>query len=122
MGKTPPQTPTISPPRNLPPRLTVPPLPPRIHRRLNATVTTDGVVLRPLGPTAAEEGVLVRWGPRGKVETLDAEDKDAATDAAAGVEIGGVLGIVRLWDGESGVGLCLSALAPRQNCGASYCN
>jgi hypothetical protein len=94
MGRrTPP--PNLSPPRNLPPRLTVPPLPPRIHRRLALSVLPDGLLLRPTGPTAAGEAVLVRWGPKGKVEQVALDPQEPE------VEIGGVLGIVRLWDSES---------------------
>lgn len=88
--RTPP--PSTSPTRNLPPRLTVPPLPPRIHRKLAVAATDDGLVIRPL--VGSGEAVLVRWGLRGKVEAVDRSDLEGE------VELGGIIGIVRLWDGE----------------------
>lgn len=72
----------------LPPSLQVPPFPPQIHRRLRLAVKEDGLLLSP----DSGDSVLVRWGVRGKLETT--------TDDADGVAVGGVLGIVRLWDGE----------------------
>lgn len=84
-----------SPSSQLPARLTVPPLPPRIHRRLLASATDDGILIRP--GESKDPAVLVRWGLRGKVESRD-NDEDEATDDE--VELGGVLGIVRLWDCE----------------------
>ena len=44
-------------------------------------------------------GVLVRWGVRGKVESL-ADSLTVGDDDDQVLTIGGVLGIVRLWDGE----------------------
>ncbi|WWC72701.1 uncharacterized protein I206_106665 [Kwoniella pini CBS 10737] len=70
----------------LPPRFTVPPTPPRIHRQIKLSVVEDGVALSPENG----EGVLVRWGVKGKVERFDCEPGE--------VILGGVLGIVRLWD------------------------
>ncbi|OCF78932.1 inositol polyphosphate-5-phosphatase F [Kwoniella mangroviensis CBS 8886] len=70
----------------LPPRFTVPPLPPRIHRQIKLAITDDGVALAP----ESGEGVLIRWGVKGKVETIDCEPGE--------VVLGGVLGIVRLWE------------------------
>ncbi|WVQ86142.1 hypothetical protein IAT38_008310 [Cryptococcus sp. DSM 104549] len=51
------------------PRFTVPPLPPYIHRRLRLSLHDDGVVLAP----EDGQGVLVRWGVKGKVEPFDAD-------------------------------------------------
>ncbi|KAK4688765.1 phosphatidylinositol 4-phosphatase, partial [Tremellales sp. Uapishka_1] len=101
MPFTPHHTPksSLSSPAGLPARFTVPPLPPRIHRQLLVTVQPDGILLRPKaadqGQSAksAEKGVLVRWGVRGKVQAWEGE-----VSGDVGVELGGVLGIVRLWD------------------------
>jgi hypothetical protein len=92
----------------LPPRLTVPPFPPQLYRRLLLTVEKDGVLIRPQHPTGGEDdedvrtdgstGVLIKWGAKGKVETWDGEGKP---DDEEGVVLGGILGIVRLWDGTS---------------------
>ena len=91
----------------LPPRLTVPPFPPQLYRRLLLTVEKDGVLIRPQHPTGEEEddvrtddstGVLIKWGAKGKVESWDGEGKP---DDEEGVVLGGILGIVRLWDGRS---------------------
>ncbi|WWC65301.1 uncharacterized protein I303_107918 [Kwoniella dejecticola CBS 10117] len=70
----------------LPPRFTVPPLPPRLHRHIKLSIVDDGVALSPENG----EGVLIRWGVKGKVETFDCEPGE--------VVLGGILGIVRLWD------------------------
>jgi hypothetical protein len=109
MGKGTP-TPSLAA-TNLPPRLTVPPLPPRIHRRLNLSLTPDGVVLRPIGVVAPADEVLVRWGARGRVELFRQQSAPSGLPQASQapvqatqptqrdeVELGGVLGIVRLWD------------------------
>lgn len=84
---------TSSLPNQLPASLTVPPLPPRVHRRLLASASDDGVVLRP--GDSKDPAVLIRWGLRGKVEEVNAAENDDE------VELGGVLGIVRLWDCKS---------------------
>ncbi|KAL7420820.1 hypothetical protein Q5752_004773 [Cryptotrichosporon argae] len=85
----------------LPPRLTVPPFPPRIHRRLVLSSTPGGVVLRSKGasvgvsPKRGSEStaLIVKWGVKGKVEVYT-----GAAKGDDGVELGGILGIVRLWD------------------------
>jgi hypothetical protein len=92
----------------IPPRLTVPPFPPQLYRRLLLTVEKDGLLLRPQHPTGGEDdndvrtddstGVLIRWGAKGKLETWEQQQ---ASDEDEGVVLGGILGIVRLWDGES---------------------
>jgi hypothetical protein len=73
----------------LPARYTVPPMPPRIHRSLNIGIHEDGVVLSPDRGTS----IIIHWGVKGGVEATD--------DQIDGLEIGGVLGIARLWDGAS---------------------
>jgi len=89
----------------LPSRFTVPPMPPKIHRRLVMEVREHGVLLRPKPSDdestawdARSEGVLISWGVRGKVEVLQGGSLGDGDEG--GVELGGVLGIVRLWDGE----------------------
>ncbi|XAO27080.1 hypothetical protein I312_105922 [Cryptococcus bacillisporus CA1280] len=72
---------------SLPPRLTVPPLPPHIYRRLTLIVHDDGVVLSPDNG----QSVLIHWGVKGKVEPVDGDEQGE-------LMIGGVLGIARLWD------------------------
>ncbi|ORY31290.1 SacI homology domain-domain-containing protein [Naematelia encephala] len=82
----------------LPARYTVPPLPPRIHRRLELALHAEGLILRPKSAEGDQEGegsgtvgVLVRWGVKGKVQDWDGPAQEA-------VDLGGILGIVRLWD------------------------
>lgn len=84
---------TSSLPGQLPAKLTVPPLPPRIHRRIFASASDDGVILSP-SDDSKDHAVLIHWGLRGKVERCKALESDEQ------LELGGVLGIVRLWDGE----------------------
>jgi hypothetical protein len=93
--------------QSIPPKLTVPPFPPQLYRRLLLTVEKDGVLLRPQHPTGGDDdedvrtdnstGVLIRWGAKGK---LEAWDQESTSDEEEGVVLGGILGIVRLWDGE----------------------
>lgn len=101
---------------SLPARLTVPPMPPVIHRRLRLSLTDDGISIIPApaqeddqeGKAVAGEqaGLLVRWGVRGKVEIDEGRArrsgrKSDENEDDDGVVIGGILGVVRLWDGES---------------------
>jgi hypothetical protein len=90
-------------------------MPPVIHRRLRLLTTDEGISITPApaqeddheGKEVAGEqaGLLVRWGVRGKVDINEGRagrsgqtsDDDEDDD---GVMIGGILGIVRLWDGE----------------------
>jgi hypothetical protein len=92
----------------IPPKLTVPPFPPQLYRRLLLTVEKDGVLIRPQHPAGGDDkedevrtddstGILIKWGAKGKIETWDGE---TTQDDDEGVVLGGVLGIVRLWDGE----------------------
>lgn len=105
------QSPSTSSLRSLPARFTVPPLPPRIHRRLKIRVVRDGVALCPATSHdadldssfhAPEPGILIRWGTKAKIDTdysepdLEEDDEEDHDD----VFIGGVLGTVKLWDGE----------------------
>ena len=98
--------PIVSTPLSSSRRFTVPPTPPQIHRRLKLTITEDGVLLRPKANGKPETtdrhplvGVLLHWGVRGKVEAWQEEDPSGVKDD--NVELGGILGVVRLWDGES---------------------
>ena len=97
--------PTFASPLSSSQRFTVPPTPPQIHRRLKLTITKDGVLLRPKANDEREPsdlhplvGVLLHWGVRGKVETWREEYSSIVIDNE--VELGGILGVVRLWDGE----------------------
>ncbi|OWZ73355.1 hypothetical protein AYX14_01249 [Cryptococcus neoformans] len=72
---------------SLPPRFTVPPLPPHIYRRLTLIIHDDGVVLSP----DTGQSVLIHWGVKGKVEPVDGDEQGELI-------IGGILGIARLWD------------------------
>lgn len=74
---------------SLPPRFTVPPLPPHIYRRLTLIVHDDGVVLSPDNG----QSILIHWGVKGKIEPVDGDEQGELI-------IGGVLGVARLWDGE----------------------
>lgn len=106
------QSPSTSSLRSLPARFTVPPLPPRIHRRLKIKVVREGVALSPVSSHdadldssfhAPEPGILIRWGTKAKIDTdysePDLEDLDDEEEDH--VLIGGALGTVKLWDGES---------------------
>ena len=83
----------------------MPPLPPRIHRKLVVHLHPDGLLIVPLTdiqdgqePEESEvEGFKIGWGVKGRIEGWQGRietDEDA-------VELGGILGLVRLWDGES---------------------
>lgn len=85
--------------KHLPPRLTVPPLPPQLHRRLRVRVIDDGLLLYPGTNSEPEDAVLIRYGIKAKVEAFAVPPADESLEGE--VELGGVVGIVRLWDGES---------------------
>ncbi len=103
----------------------MPPMPPQIHRRLTLSITSEGVILRPKssssssafssshtstktsssGPSGGKEksergigggdglmGVKIKWGLKGKIESVQGGEDGT-------VDLGGILGIVRLWDG-----------------------
>lgn len=94
----------------IPPSLTVPPFPPQLYRRLLLTVETGGVLLRPQHVTSGEadedartdnsQGVLINWGVKGSVQTWQGDERGDDEDDEK-VVLGGILGIVRLWDGQS---------------------
>lgn len=86
----------------LPARISVPPLPIPIHRRLVLTLTDDGLLLKPTGiaPVTEDLAVLIHWGLKGKVEPCYSAPASSG-EGEGEVQIGGVLGIVRLWDGTS---------------------
>ena len=96
----------------LPPRFTVPPLPPVVHRRLALYLHNDYLLITPLlepedshktntnvGDDEARQvkGVKIGWGVKGGVEPW--EGSIETTEEA--LELGGILGLVRLWDGRS---------------------
>lgn len=98
----------------IPPRLTVPPFPPQLYRRLLLTIERDGLLLRPQHLAAGQEedeartdnagGVMIKWGVKGAVQPWSegggqGVGRDEEEDE--GVVVGGILGIVRLWDGRS---------------------
>lgn len=94
-----PSTPVATPwLKHLPPRLTVPPLPPQLHRRLRVRAIDDGLLLYPSTNSEPEDAVLIRYGIKAKVEAFAVPPADESLEAE--VELGGVVGIVRLWDGE----------------------
>lgn len=91
----------------LPARVIVPPFPQNTHRRLLLTVEEHGLVLRPRhlddhgnAHETDHEGVVIRWGVKGAVTRSESEEED-------GLDIAGILGIVRLWESETSVNLTL---------------
>ncbi|KAJ9103285.1 hypothetical protein QFC21_002708 [Naganishia friedmannii] len=93
----------------LPPKFRVPPLPPRIHRRLLLQPTDDGLVIRPSSSSpssvqdAEDEGIVIGWGPKGAIQRLSAsaaqpDDGNASSSTELlELQIGGILGVSRLW-------------------------
>lgn len=75
-------------------------MPPRIHRRLRVCVRDDRLLVMPISST---KGVQIEFGVKGKVSAFEGSVSDH-------VEVGGILGIVRLWDG----GLPSCSCADRQ--------
>lgn len=77
----------------LPSKFRVPPLPPRIHRKLVLQPTEEGLVVKPV-KNDSDESIHIGWGPKGTIERCipNAIDSDAET-----LTIGGILGITRLW-------------------------
>lgn len=84
----------------LPARISVPPLPIPIHKRLVLSLADDGLLLQPTGiaPVVEDPAILIHWGLKGKVEACYSLPA-SAVEGEGEVDIGGVLGIVRLWDG-----------------------
>lgn len=84
------------PTRSILPKYTVPPTPPIIHRRVSLGQTPHGLVLFPHTSEPSDgpvKGVQVGWGVKGDVVAWTGQAEPC-------VELGGVLGIVRLWDSE----------------------
>ncbi|BEJ10777.1 hypothetical protein CspHIS471_0101990 [Cutaneotrichosporon sp. HIS471] len=96
----------------LPARISVPPFPTTIHRRLILSLTDHGLLLKPVGivPVSEDPAVLIHWGLKGKVEPYDSAPASTGQGDDE-VEIGGVLGIVRLWDAAY---LCVFLPATKQ--------
>lgn len=83
----------------LPSKFRVPPLPPRIHRPLELQSTDEGLLVKPSGSGNREEAILVAWGPKGTIQRYqpkESQGNNANADAET-LEIGGILGITRLW-------------------------
>lgn len=81
----------------------VPPMPPQIHKRLLVRVDKEGLMLRSKenGSRSAQARVLIHWGTRGKVVNRQgALWRGDVEDGEEELELGGIIGIVRLWDGE----------------------
>jgi hypothetical protein len=86
----------------------VPPFPSHPHRKLRLSVHSQGLLLRPVAsqgdgniatPASPGRGVLIRWGVKGGVEAWDGIGVDEGDEVDINVELGGILGLVRLWDG-----------------------
>ena len=79
-------------------------MPPQIHRRIFMTMGPNGLIII---PKAEEEsappigthrrGASIGWGVKGRVEHWEGA---VQREHDQWVEIGGILGLVRLWDGE----------------------
>ncbi|EJT48555.1 hypothetical protein A1Q1_02463 [Trichosporon asahii var. asahii CBS 2479] len=85
-----PSTPVATPMlKHLPPRLTVPPLPPQLHRRLRVRAIDDGLLLYPGTNSEPEDAVLIRYGIKAKVEAFAVPPADESLEGE--VELGGVV-------------------------------
>lgn len=73
-------------------RFAIPAVPPRIHRHLRVAARDDGLLFTADGGDR-DHSVLIRWGIQAKVEPV-------VGHPFVGLEIGCILGIIRLWDGE----------------------
>lgn len=76
----------------LPPKYQIPPMPPIVHRRISLARSEDGLVVFARGEDRSE-GALLKWGVKGGLSRWSGDIDEA-------VELGGILGIVRLWDSE----------------------
>ena len=74
-------------------KYTVPPMPPQTHRKVSLARNDEGVLLFTQIDEPCE-GVLIKWGVKGALSAWKGEVEEA-------VELGGILGVVRLWDSES---------------------
>lgn len=96
----------------LPSKYRIPPLPPHIHRRIYLKPLQDGLLL---GSSASssnagvgrDNDVWIGYGPKGQIKRwrdLDAQRKQrpfvetVKEDPVASLEIGGILGLTRLWE------------------------
>lgn len=109
-------------PKVLNPKYTIPPTPPIIHQRLILQKLKEGILISPSGctdhiknqngevgqPSQTGEGgsqgefvrgVMVKWGVKGEVRPWEGIVDQEGVQGDE-VEIGGVLGVVRLWDSE----------------------
>jgi len=74
-------------------KYTVPPMPPQIHRKISLARTDEGILLF-TQIDEPSEGVLIKWGVKGALSAWKGEAEEV-------IELGGILGIVRLWDSKS---------------------
>lgn len=74
----------------LPPKYQIPPMPPIVHRRISLARSDDGLVVFAKGEERSE-GALLKWGVKGGLSKWSGDIEEA-------VELGGILGVLRLWD------------------------
>jgi hypothetical protein len=96
----------------LPSKFRVPPLPPRIHRRLYLSPQDDGLLISSTRKSTggrSKDDVLVGYGPKGQVRRCGEMDQQGqqqrkqrsgnTVDSTNNpLEIGGILGLTRLWE------------------------
>lgn len=92
----------------LPSKFRIPAMPSGIHRRLKLWARRDGLQIRPLISGAEEtpqECINIQWGLKGRIlSTVIAkagspkQPTAQEPDSDDGIEIGGILGRVHLWD------------------------
>jgi hypothetical protein len=66
-------------------------MPPRIHRTLRLSIHDNGLIMSP----ETGDSVLLQWGIKGRLVDIAGD----AEGNGVGVDIGGILGVVKLWDG-----------------------
>lgn len=67
-------------------------MPPQIHRKISLGRSDEGVLLF-TQIDEPSEGVLIKWGVKGALSAWKGEAEEL-------VELGGILGIIRLWDSK----------------------
>jgi hypothetical protein len=93
----------------LPSKFRVPPLPPQIHRRLYLKPLSDGLIVTShqseTPHSRGTDDVWIGYGPKGQVKRwkdLDSQRKQrlptVSKDDPSTLEIGGILGLTRLWE------------------------
>ena len=96
----------------LPSKYRVPPLPPRIHRRIYLKPVQDGLLLGSSASTSntgtgQDNDVWIGYGPKGQIKRwkeLDPQRKQrpfvetVKEEPIQSLEIGGILGLTRLWE------------------------